>query len=103
MAITKETIVDKIEIVGKYNCIQVRYAQIVKEDGTEIARKNIREAFDCGHITGDDNTWVDTDLSTKDQKIKDIASVVWTSTEKDTLKAELIANKRPEILINEGE
>ena len=54
MAITKETIVDKIEVVGQYNAIQVRYAQIVKEDGTEIARKNIREAFDCGTITGDD-------------------------------------------------
>ncbi len=93
MAITKETIVDKIEVVGQYNCIQVRYAQIVKEDGTEIARKNIREAFDCGRITGDDNTWVDTDLSDKDQKIQDIAGVVWTSTEKDALKAALILAK----------
>ena len=93
MAITKETIVDKIEIVGQYNCIQVRYAQIVKEDGTEIARKNIREAFDCGSITGDSNTWVDTDLSDKDQKVQDIAGVVWTSTEKDALKAALILDK----------
>ena len=93
MAITKETIVDKIEVVGQYNCIQVRYAQIVKEDDTEIARKNIREAFDCGHITGDDNTWVDTDLSDKDQKVQDIAGVVWTSTEKNALKAALIAAK----------
>jgi hypothetical protein len=93
MAITKETIVDKIEVVGQYNAIQVRYAQIVKEDGTEIARKNIREAFDCGRITGDDNTWVDTDLSAKDQKIQDIAGVVWTSTEKDALKAALILAK----------
>jgi len=93
MAITKETIVDKIEVVGQYNAIQVRYAQIVKEDGTEIARKNIREAFDCGHITGDSNTWVDTDLSDKDQKVQDIAGVVWTSTEKDALKAALIAAK----------
>ena len=93
MAITKETIVDKIEVVGQYNAIQVRYAQIVKEDGTEIARKNIREAFDCGRITGDDNTWVDTDLSAKDQKIQDIAGVVWTSTEKNALKAALILAK----------
>ena len=93
MAITKETIVDKIEVVGQYNAIQVRYAQIVKEDGTEIAHKNIREAFDCGSITGDSNTWVDTDLSDKDQKVQDIAGVVWTSTEKDALKAALIAAK----------
>ena len=44
-------------------------------------------------ITGDSNTWVDTDLSDKDQKIQDIAGVVWTSTEKDALKAALILAK----------
>ena len=92
MAITKETSVSKIEVVGGWN-IQARTDIIIKEDGTEIARKNIREAFDCGSITGDSNTWVDTDLSDKDQKVQDIAGVVWTSTEKDALKAALIAAK----------
>ena len=52
-----------------------------------------REAFDCGTITGDDDTWVDTDLSTKDQKVQDIAGAVWTATEKNALKATLIASK----------
>ena len=38
MAITKETIEDKIEIVGKFKHIQVRTATVIKEDGKEISR-----------------------------------------------------------------
>ena len=38
MAITKETIEDKIEVVGDYKHIQVRTATIIKEDGKEISR-----------------------------------------------------------------
>jgi len=38
MAITKETIQDKIEVVGDFKHIQVRTTTIVKEDGVEIAR-----------------------------------------------------------------
>ena len=37
MAITKETIQDKIEIVGDFKHIQVRTATIIKEDGVEIS------------------------------------------------------------------
>jgi len=93
MAITKEKIVDKVEVVGPYNCLQVRYAWVIKEDDKELTRSYEREALDCGKITGDDNTWVDTDVSAKDDKIKNIAGVVWTSTEKDALKDALIAAK----------
>ena len=38
MAITKETIQDKIEIVGDFKHIQVRTATVIKEDGKEISR-----------------------------------------------------------------
>jgi hypothetical protein len=38
MAITKETIEDKWEIVGDFKHIQVRTATIIKEDGVEISR-----------------------------------------------------------------
>ena len=38
MAITKETVEDKIEIVGDFKHIQVRTATIIKEDGKEISR-----------------------------------------------------------------
>ena len=45
MAITKETIEDKIEVVGPYKIIQVRYATVIKEDGVEISRSYIRDSF----------------------------------------------------------
>ena len=45
MAITKETIEDKIEIVGPYKIIQVRYATVIKEDGVEISRSYVRDSF----------------------------------------------------------
>ena len=38
MAITKETIQDKFEVVGDFKYIQVRTATIIKEDGVEISR-----------------------------------------------------------------
>jgi len=38
MAITKETIEDKWEIVGDFKQIQVRTATVIKEDGVEISR-----------------------------------------------------------------
>lgn len=38
MAITKEIIQDKIEVVGDFKHIQVRTAQVIKEDGVEISR-----------------------------------------------------------------
>ena len=93
MAITKEITVDKVEVVGKYNALQIKYLTTIKEDGKIISQSVSREALDCGRITGDDDTWVDTDLSAKDQKIQDIAGAVWTATEKNALKATLIADK----------
>ena len=38
MAIIKETIQDKFEVVGEFKAIQVRTATIIKEDGVEISR-----------------------------------------------------------------
>ena len=38
MAITKEIVQDKLEIVGDFNHIQIRTATIIKEDGVEISR-----------------------------------------------------------------
>ena len=38
MAIKKETIQDKIEVVGDFRHIKVRTATVIKEDGGEMAR-----------------------------------------------------------------
>ena len=36
MTLTKETIQDKIEVVGDFKHIQVRTATVIKEDGVEM-------------------------------------------------------------------
>ena len=38
MAITKELVQDKIEVVGDFKHIQVRTATVIKEDGVELSR-----------------------------------------------------------------
>jgi hypothetical protein len=49
MAITKELIQDKIEVVGDFKHIQVRTATVIKEDGVEISRSFSR------HVVGPDS------------------------------------------------
>ena len=43
MAITKETEISKIEVVGPYRAVQVRTDTVIKEDDTEISRKSHRK------------------------------------------------------------
>ena len=52
MAITKEIVQDKIEVVGDFKNIHVRTATVIKEDGVEISRSFHR------HVVGpnDDST-----------------------------------------------
>ena len=38
MALTEETVQDKLEIVGDYKMINVRTATIIKKNGVEISR-----------------------------------------------------------------
>ena len=45
MALTEETVQDKIEIVGPYKIIQVRTATIIKRDGVEISRSFHRHSL----------------------------------------------------------
>jgi len=45
MAITKEIIQDKIEVVGDFKHIQVRTATVIKEDGKEISRSYHRHVI----------------------------------------------------------
>jgi hypothetical protein len=45
MAITKETQIGKIEVVGKYKSVQVRTDTVVMEDTEELSRKYHRHAL----------------------------------------------------------
>ena len=86
MAITKELIEDKIEVVGDYKTIQVRTATVIKEDGVELSRSFHRHALECvSSVKNDDDTWThtDTDVSGESTEVQGIATAVWT----DTIKA----------------
>ena len=91
MAITKTTENDKIEVVNKWN-IQVRTAQIIKEDGVELTRSFHRKVLTPGTLNASDNL-VDTDLSGEDSDVRSIAQAAWSDQVKADYKAFLIANK----------
>ena len=48
MALTEETVQDKIEIVGDFKHIQVRTATVIKKDGVEISRSFHRHVIAPG-------------------------------------------------------
>ena len=89
MAITKEFIEDKIEVVGDYKTIQVRTATVIKEDGVELSRSFHRHALECVSSAKDGDTWThtDTDVSKESTEVQAIASAVWTTTVKNAKKA----------------
>ena len=90
MAITKEIIEDKIEVVGDYKAIQVRTATVIKEDGVELSRSFHRHALECvSSVKNDDDTWThtDTDVSGESTEVQGIATAVWTDAVKNAKKA----------------
>jgi len=85
MAITKEIIEDKIEVVGDYKTIQVRTATVIKEDGEELSRSFHRHALECvSSVKNDDDSWThtDTDVSGESTEVQGIAATVWTDAVK---------------------
>ena len=89
MAITKEVIEDKIEIVGEHKNIQVRTATVIKEDGVEISRSLHRKVFECVTSSYDGSSWThtDTDISGESTEVQAICNAVWTTTVKNAKKA----------------
>ena len=85
MAITKETIEDKIEIVGEHKNIQIRTATVIKEDGVELTRSFHRRILDCvSSEKNEDNSWThtDTDVSGESAEVQGISAAVWTDAVK---------------------
>ena len=70
MALTEETIQDKIEVVGDYKMVQVRTATIIKRDGTEISRSFHRHVV-APNISADD-------LANESTEVQAICNVVHT-------------------------
>jgi hypothetical protein len=67
MALTEETIQDKIEVVGDFKHVQVRTATVIKRDGTEISRSFSR------HVVAPD-----ADTSNESAEVKAICNAVHT-------------------------
>ena len=79
MALSKVTVVDKIEVLESGQ-IQVRTATRVLEDGVELSSSFHRHILEPSTKTGD--TWADTDISGEDARVQAIATATWTSAVK---------------------
>ena len=71
MALTEETVQDKIEVVGDFKHIQVRTATVIKKDGVEISRSFHRHVV-SPDISADD-------LKKESADVQGIAAQVHTS------------------------
>jgi hypothetical protein len=88
MAITKEIIIEKVEVIGDYKKIQVATDTVIKEDGTEISRSRHRHVLSPCTSSKDGDTWThtDTDISSEATEVQAIANAVWTDTVKANYK-----------------
>jgi hypothetical protein len=79
MALTKETQIGKIEVVGKYKSVQVRTDTVVMEDGEELSRKYHRHAL-----------MPDAVITSENAEVQAVCNAVWTDEVKtayETFKA----------------
>jgi len=92
MAITKETIIGKMEVVTDFKHIQDITDTVIKEDGTELSRSFHRHVLTPGMLDGSDNL-VETSISGEDAQVQQVCGIYWTQAVKDAWKAKLIADK----------
>ena len=79
MAITKETQIGKIEVVGKHKSVQVRTDTVVMEDSEELSRKYHRHTL-----------MPDADITNEHSEVQAVCNAVWTDQVKadyETFKA----------------
>lgn len=86
MAITKETSNETIEVSGQYKIIGVKKITTILEDGNVISKSNHRTTYTP-----------DTDVSTLDSDVAEIANVVWTQAIKDAWQTYLDSIPSPSI------
>ena len=78
MSLTKKRIQDKIEIVGEFKTIQVRYKDQIIENNVVISQSFYRDAVLCGDLE-----------KAKEHNVEKIAEVVWTADVKKAYKDSL--------------
>lgn len=67
MALTKQKIQDKIEIVSEFKHIQIRYSNQILEDGVKLSEAYERTVVSCGDYDAADL-----------HNVRAIADAVWT-------------------------
>ena len=68
MALTKQKIQDKIEIVSEFKHIQIRYSNQILEDGVKLSESYERTVVSCGDYAAAD-----------EHNVRAIADAVWTA------------------------
>ena len=79
MALTKEIVVDKIEVL-EMGQVQVRTATRVLEDGAVLSSSFHRHVVEPS--TKASGSWADTDISGEDARVQAICTATWTSSVK---------------------
>ena len=79
MALTKEIVVDKIEVL-EMGQLQVRTATRVLEDGKQLSQAYLRHLVMPSTKT--DGSWGDTDISGEDARVQAVATATWTNSVK---------------------
>ena len=92
MALTKETVVDKIEVL-EMGQVQVRTATRILEDGVQLSQAYHRHVVVPSTKTGD--TWGDTDISGEDARVQAICNATWTAEVKTAYQDMMDANSLP--------
>jgi len=89
MALTKETVIDKIEVL-EMGQLQVRTATRVKEDGAVLSSSFHRHVVEPS--TKASGSWADTDISGEDARVQAVANATWTDSVKTAYQAMIDAN-----------
>ena len=79
MALTKETVIDKIEVL-ELGQVQVRTVTRIKEDGVQLSSSFHRHVVEPS--TKLSGSWEDTDISGEDAEVQAIANAKWTAAVK---------------------
>jgi len=90
MALTKEVVYDRIEVIGEHKAVHCREATIVKENGKELSRSFHRHFLMPSGIglQNEDGTYnhTDTDISGEPAEAQAVCNAVWTDAVKAAWK-----------------
>ena len=96
MALSKETFIQKIEVVGQYKAVQVATDTIVKEDGTALSRSRHRKVLHPSSANKNTDTGAitvtQTDISGEDAEVQSICNTVWTNSIKSAWETKIKAD-----------